>query len=171
MTPSMELDLRQDNQPDADRFSVQNRRCLSGPGLRTFVRIADLWGLNQGQRRLVLGKPPRSTYRTWLKAAREQRDLTLTVDVLMRISATLGIHQALGVLHAEERDGVAWLRGTNRAAPFGGMTPLDVMLDGTLEGLLAVRRFLDAMIGGWRMEPNENDSGFRPYTNADIVMS
>ena len=167
----MDANDPQDHQSDADRHSAANRRRLGGPGMRTFVRITDLWGLDEEQRRFILGLPNPSTYRALLKAAREHRDLELSVDVLMRISAMLGIHGALGVLHAEERDDVAWLQGANNAIPFGGRTPLDLMLDGTLAGLLSVRRLLDALVGGQGTEPKEVDRGFRPYTGADVVMS
>ena len=47
---------------DAHRFKADNRRRLSAPGLRTFLTIADLWGLDERQRLLVLGLPSRSTY-------------------------------------------------------------------------------------------------------------
>ena len=81
---------------DASRFTPTNRRRLSGPGLRTFLAIADLWGLTEEQRRLVLGLPSRSTYHNWVKAVREHGEITLAVDTLHRISAVLGIHQASG---------------------------------------------------------------------------
>ena len=66
------------------------------PALRTFLAIADLWGLTEEQRLLVLGYPSRSTYHNWCKQAREHGAFTLDVDVLTRISAVFGIHQALG---------------------------------------------------------------------------
>ena len=65
MNPMMDADLPQDHQSDADRHSPGNRRRLGGPGLRTFVRIADLWHLDEDQRRLVLGLPDGATYRMW----------------------------------------------------------------------------------------------------------
>ncbi len=46
-------------QLDPLRFAPANRRRLSGPALRTFLAIADLWKLNEGQRRLILGYPSR----------------------------------------------------------------------------------------------------------------
>jgi hypothetical protein len=155
----------------AERFAPGTRRRLSGPGLRTFLTIADLWGLSEGQRLLVLGLPPRSTFYNWAKAVRQHRDVTLDVDVLMRISAVLGIHQALGVLHATEAAGVAWLRTPHQATVFGGRAPLEFITSGTQDGLMIVRRFLDAARGGLYMEPNELDRDFRPYTDADIVFS
>ena len=154
---------------DGDCFSFENRRRLSGPGLRTFVSIADSWGLTEEQRRLVLGMPAKSTCRAWLKAARAQEDITLPANVLMRISAVLGIHQALQVLHRDEQEGVAWLRGLQASAMFGGRTPLALVVDGTLEGPMTVRRFLDALLQGQATEPNAVDLDFRPYTMADIV--
>lgn len=154
---------------DPDRFSPANRRRLSAPGLRTFVTIADLWGLTEEQRRFVLGLPSRSTYHNWVKAVREHRDITLDLDVLTRISAILGIHQALGVLFTTEQDGLAWLRGPHGATVFGGRPPLDLVTSGTQDGLLTVRRFLDAARGGQYMPPNEIDAGFRSYTDADLV--
>ena len=80
------------------QFAPANRKRLSPPALRTFLAIADLWRLTEEQRLLVLGYPSRSTYHNWCKQAREHGAFTLDVDVLARISAVLGIHQALGIL-------------------------------------------------------------------------
>lgn len=156
---------------DVSRFAVANRRRLSAPGLRTFLAIADLWNLDEQQRLLVLGMPSRSTYYNWVKAVREHREITLDVDELTRISAILGIHQALGVLHGSEGAALDWLRTPHGAAPFGGHPPLNLMTSGTQDGLLAVRRFLDAARGGLYMAPNEIDRDFRPYNDGDIVLS
>src|ERR1700742_953666 len=95
---------------DGIRFDPANRRRLSAPALRTFLAIADLWGLSEEQRRLVLGYPSRSTYHNWCRQAREHGAFTLDVDVLTRISAVLGIHQPLGILFPTEQLGVEWLR-------------------------------------------------------------
>lgn len=154
---------------DRDRFAPGNRRRLSAPGLRTFLAIADLWGLNEEERRLILGYPSRSTYHAWAKAAREHRDFTLDADTLMRISAVLGIHQALGVLEESEQAAVEWLRSPNKARVFGGQPPLRFVASGTQDGLMTVRRYLDAARGGLHMEPNEVDADVRPYDDADIA--
>ena len=155
---------------DADRFAPANRRRLSAPGLRAFLAIADLWGLSEEERRLVLGYPSRSTYHGWAKAAREHRDITLDADTLTRISAVLGIHQALGVLEESERAAVAWLRTPNGARVFGGQPPLRLVTGGTQDGLMSVRRHLDAARGGLHMEPNAVDADPRPYEDAEIVL-
>lgn len=154
---------------DSSRFAPANRKRLSAPGFRTFLAIADLWRLNEEERRLVLGYPSRSTYHNWAKLAREHRDFTLDVDTLMRISAVLGIHQALGILYASEQEAVAWLHGQNSATVFGGNRPLALVTSGSLDALLTVRRFLDAARGGIYMAPNALDEAFTAYEEADVV--
>ncbi|MEK1850493.1 MAG: antitoxin Xre/MbcA/ParS toxin-binding domain-containing protein [Phyllobacterium sp.] len=152
-----------------DRFATATRKRLSAPALRTFLAIADLWGLSEEQRLLVLGYPSRSTYHNWAKQAREHGVFTLDVDTLIRISAVLGIHQALGILFPNERAGVAWLRTPHYALVFGGHPPLDILTNGTQDGLMTVRRFLDAARGGIYMQPNTLDEAFTPYDDEDIV--
>jgi len=155
---------------DASRFAPANRRRLSAPALRTFLAIADLWGLTEEQRRLVLGYPSRSTYHGWCRQARAHGNFTLDVDVLTRISAVLGIHQALGILFADEPAGIAWLRGPHNALVFGGQSPIELLTSGTLDALLTVRRFLDGARGGLYMPPNAIDEDFRRYEESDIVL-
>ncbi|MDV4178339.1 MbcA/ParS/Xre antitoxin family protein [Rhizobium brockwellii] len=163
---------REDQGPqrlDMERFAPANRKRLSAPALRTFLAIADLWGLTEEQRLLMLGYPSRSTYHNWAKQAREHGAFTLDVDTLTRISAVLGIHQALGVLFSDERAGVAWLRTPHQALVFSGHPPLDVATNGTQDGLMTVRRFLDGARGGLYMQPNMLDEAFTPYEDTDIV--
>lgn len=154
---------------DATRFAPAQRRTLSSPGLRAFVAIADQWGLTEAQRLLALGMPSQSTYYGWVKAARQHHDITLSVDTLLRISAVLGIHKALRILFPTERESIDWLRGPHTALVFGGRPPIDLVTNGTQDGLLTVRRFLDAACGGLYMPPNAADIDFQPLTDADIV--
>ncbi|MDV3252151.1 MbcA/ParS/Xre antitoxin family protein [Devosia sp. BK] len=153
----------------SDRFSSVNRKRLSGPALRTFLNIAEDWGLSEEQRRLVLGYPSRSTYHNWMRLARDGGAVTLDVDALMRLSALLGVFQALGVLFATKEAGVEWLKGPHLAPVFGGQAPLALITNGSMDGITLVRRFLDAARGGLYMPPNGIDAVFSPTTDADIV--
>src|SRR3546814_13378783 len=65
---------------EADRFAGGNRRRLSGPGMRTFLGIANVWGLSEGDRLRVLGFPGRSTYYGWVSRARAGQDLELSAN-------------------------------------------------------------------------------------------
>lgn len=154
---------------DSSRFAPANRRPRSAPALRTFLAIAALWGLTEEQRLLVLGYPSRSTYYNWCKRAREHGAFTLDVDTLTRISAVFGIHQALGIFFPQERLGVDWLRSPNNEVIFGGHPPLDLVTNGSQDGLLSVRRFLDGTRGGLYMQPNAIDEAFTPYDDTEIV--
>jgi hypothetical protein len=153
-----------------ERFSSEQRRRASGPGMRTFLAIANLWGLAEDQRRMILGMPPRSTFHGWVRAAREHGALRLDLDTLLRISAVLGIHQALGVLFATEQEAIAWLRNPHDAPVFGGQPPLALMTCGTQDGLLSVRRFLDAAGQGLYMPPNSLEGGTEPAYELSIKL-
>ena len=70
-----------------------DRKALSGPALRTFFRIAELWGLSADEQMTLLGVTSRSTFFKWKRA----QDVTLPKDTLERISYILGIYKALQV--------------------------------------------------------------------------
>jgi uncharacterized protein (DUF2384 family) len=93
------------------------------------------------------------------------------VDTLTRLSAVLGIYQALRILHPTEEEGTAWLRRPHAAPVFGGRPPMALLTSGTQDGLLSVRRFLDGARGGVYMPPNAVDAAFTPYTDSDIVLT
>lgn len=144
------------------------RKRVSGPGLRSFKSIADLWQLSERERLVLLGDPPRSTYHSWLKKAREGEALTLPLDTLLRISAILGIHKALGILFLRPDEAMTWLKGAHQGPLFGGQSPLDLMLGGAQDGILTVRRHLDAWRGGLRGAPAPQ-SGIAPVRAEDLV--
>jgi len=155
---------------ELDQFHPANRRRLSALGLRTFLRIADLWGLTEHQRLVVIGYPYRSRYTRWCEQAHRQKQLTLSVDVLTRISAVLGIHQALQILHTDEAHAIEWLRTPCGAIVFGGHQPLELLTSGTQDSLLTVRRFLDSSCEGCSIFPTEFDAGFSGYDDGDIIV-
>ena len=153
----------------ADKFSPKNRRRVSGPAMRTFQAIGDLWRVSETERLRMLGLPSRSTYFGWLKSARDHRDFTLPLDALLRISALLSIHKGLTVKFSREQDGLQWLRTPEAAMPFGRKAPMNLITDGTQEGMILVRRFLDAARGGEASAPNAVDADFMPMTEIDLV--
>lgn len=118
---------------------------MSRAGLRTFLRIAQLWRLSVEEQLTLLGSPARSTYYRWKK----EGAAGLPKDVLERLSYIIGIYKALQVLVPDERAADAWVRRPNDARPFGGRSALDRMLSGQVADLYEVRRYLDAERGGW----------------------
>jgi len=122
-----------------------DRRGLSGPALRTFFRIADLWGLSVDQQMTLLGVSARSTFFKWKK----DPNTVLPKDALERISYILGIYKALQILLPDERAADEWVKRANSAPLFGGRAAIDRMLSGQVADLFVVRQYLDAQRGGW----------------------
>ena len=154
----------------SDRFAPRARERLGAPALRTFAVISERWGLSEAQRLSILGFPGRSTYHYWLAKARGRKRVLLPVDTLLRISAVLGIHKDLRILFARQEDEGAWLKKPHDAPMFGGQPPLSLATNGTQDGLMLVRRYLDAWRGGVFAAPNSVDRDFAPYSDEDIVI-
>jgi uncharacterized protein (DUF2384 family) len=154
----------------SERFSPANRQRLSGPGLRAFLRIARAWGLNERQKRLVLGLPSRSTFHKWAADAEAGRAIKLSVDGLLRISGVLGVYKGLRIIFGDEHDGVQWLRTPNAAPCFGTQPPIELITSGTQDGIMLVRRYLDAWRGGRFAAPAQADFEDQPWDPADVVV-
>ena len=113
--------------------------------MRTFLRIAQRWGLSIDEQMCLLGMMSRSTFYKW----RKEKDPPLPKDTLERISYILGIYAALQILLPNERAADAWVRQPNAAPVFGGSSALERMLAGNVGDLYVVRKYLDAQRGGW----------------------
>ena len=116
---------------------------MSPTAVRLFMRLCDRWRLAVDQRRALLGDISRPTYHNW----RSGRVGTLTRDQLERISLLLGIHKGLKLLFADEASAMRWFTGPNRDLPFGGVSPLERALRGSIDDLFSVRRYIDAWRG------------------------
>ena len=122
-----------------------DRKGLSGPALRTFFRIADLWSLSVDEQMTLLGLTARSTFFKWKK----DPNAVLPKDTLERISYILGIYKALQILLPDKKEADEWVRRPNTASTFGGRSALSRMLSGQVADLFVVRQYLDAQRGGW----------------------
>lgn len=121
------------------------RKDLSGPALRAFFRIAELWGLSVSDQMTLLGVTARSTFFKWKKDA----DVALQKDTIERISYILGIYKALQILLPNEKASDEWIKRSNSTPLFAGRSALDRMLSGHVADLFVVRQYLDAQRGGW----------------------
>ena len=125
--------------------AATDRKGLSGPALRTFFRIAALWGLSVDEQMTLLGVTARSTFFKW----RKNPNTVLPKDALERISYILGIYKALQILLPDMQAADAWIRRPNTAPPFGGRSALGRMMSGQVADMFVVRQYLDAQRGGW----------------------
>ena len=125
-----------------------DRKGLSGPALRTFFRIAELWRLTVEEQMTLLGVTARSTFFKWTK----DPNVVLQEDTLKRISCIVGVYEALQILLPDEEAADEWVRRPNAAPMFSGRSALDRMLSGHVADLFFVRQYLDAQLGGWKSE-------------------
>ena len=134
-----------------DDFGVENVRidltlaecrALTGPALRAFFKIAMRWGLGEAEQAAILGNPSPATLHFW------QANEANAVDepTLIRISNVLGIYKALNTLFSSPEQADSWMRSTNRASLFKGRSAIELILEGRLSDLRAVRRYLDAQM-------------------------
>jgi hypothetical protein len=155
-------------EPVSQTIDAAARRRVSGPALRTFLIIADRYGIAPQDHVALLGEPSASTYRKWVRKAQAKEPLALPLDTLTRISAILGIHKALGILFPNDAEAMIWLTGPHRGDVFGGQAPLETMLEGGFDGILTVRRYLDGWRSGLRGGPGEG-AHFEPVREMDLV--
>tara|TARA_R110002050_G_scaffold253251_1_gene391416 strand:+ start:848 stop:1351 length:504 start_codon:yes stop_codon:yes gene_type:complete len=148
--------------------SSADRKQLSNSGLKAFHCITEGWGLSLKQRCTLLGDPALSTYRRWLVKIAKRETITLSKDTLIRISAILGIHKHLTNLFSEPSEALIWLKGTHNSLVFSALSPLGVMLNGTQDDLLTVRRYLETWPYSADSDP-QLSAAFNPVKPEDIV--
>jgi hypothetical protein len=119
---------------------------MSAAGLRTFLRIAELWQLSLDEQLNLLGGPSRATFFRWKK---DPASAALARDTLERLSYILGIYKSLQILLPDEKSADEWIKKPNAAPLFGGQSALQRMLSGNVADLYIVRQYLDAARGGW----------------------
>lgn len=129
---------------DSTRTLETDGRDLSGPGLRTFFRIAELWELSVREKMTLLGILSRSTFYRWRKTP----NISLPETTLQRISYVLAIYKALQVLLPNEQAANRWIKEPNLSPLFAGKAPLDLVLADQVSGLRVVRQYLDAQLNG-----------------------
>lgn len=67
--------------------------------------------------------------------------------MLERISLVVGIYGALHTLFPDREQADTWIHRTNHAAGFDGRSASELMAEGQLAGLQAVRAYLERQIG------------------------
>jgi hypothetical protein len=166
----MMAERQDDTSPAFTTIARGDAARLSGPGLRSFLAIADAWGLSERERLGALGEPPRSTYYQWVRKARAHGALSLPFDTLLRLSAIIGVYKALAILFQEQSQAMEWLKGPHAGTVFRGAPPLVFIVEGALDGIMAVRRYLDAWRGG-DVGTGALEGSFEPVGEDDIVFA
>ena len=122
---------------------------MTRAGLRAAMRIFAAWNLEDAAASTLLGGVGLSTLRRWRRDLETGHEAKIDVrrDLTDRLSLILGIYKALQILFPSTAQADAWVSRKNSNPIFGGRSALDVMLDGGMDDLYRVRRFLDAQRG------------------------
>jgi Protein of unknown function (DUF2384) len=125
----------------ATNAKLIDRKDLTGPALRTFFRIADVWGLKEQEQMRILGLDSRSTFQSWKRGA----VAAIPKDALERISYIMGIYKGLQILLPKTAN--EWVRKPNKASIFGGRPAVERLTSGNVADLYVVRQYVDAQRG------------------------
>lgn len=121
--------------------TVTELEALTGPALRTFFNIAEVWKLRESQQMRILGIDSRSTLQNWKCGL----VTSISRDTLERISYIFGIYKRLHILLPTTAD--EWVHKPNSAPLFGGRTALDRLASGNVADLYLVRQYIDGQRG------------------------
>jgi uncharacterized protein (DUF2384 family) len=110
--------------------------------LSAFRKVASTLGLTLREQATVLGVS-RATVAGWKVAPGSDPD---NRD---RMALFVGIFALAGQAFPDERGAEGWLRRRNTAALFGGMPPLDLIIQGRFESLLRTHDHLQACLRIW----------------------
>jgi uncharacterized protein (DUF2384 family) len=121
---------------------------------RIIIGILDSWGLSDSQQLVVLGLPDG----TPVRAVRRYRDQTALPDdegVMQRVEHVAGIAEALRTTFPRNANmGPQWMREPHRR--FDRRSPLQIIVEGGLSGLIAVRAHLDCAFAWQKSESTAN---------------
>lgn len=117
-------------------------REMAGPGLRTFFRICEKWGVSPERQVLILGCRDGTILDAWQRGDYAE----VSDDVLIRISYVLGIYRALHTIFPDARNADSWVTAPNSAPIFAGRSAIDMIVEGGGGGLASVRSYLEAQV-------------------------
>ena len=111
--------------------------------LKAYSRLARAWGLSEHEASGLLGMPEP----VWSTPQEPGDAPSLTEDQLLRLSAVLGIYEALE-LYFSKPLARTWMTRPNTGPLFLGARPVDMAIKGGLEQILEIRKYLNACLAG-----------------------
>lgn len=113
---------------------------LSETALKSFFKLADLWGLEDRDKRVLLGNPSEERFDQWNSGDYSE---PASSEAPERISHLLGIHASLKSLFRTQT-AYTWIQKPNTADFLNGESALSHMLKGGIQPLRDVHHFLES---------------------------
>jgi len=117
------------------------------------ISLLNNWGVEDKDKITLLGLPKETRVRS-LQRYHHGTPLPDDEDIYTRVEHLLGIEQSLGLANPlNERAGVLWLYRRNRR--FQGRTPIALMIEEGLAGIVRVRREIDCSFD-WYLDEQQS---------------
>lgn len=127
---------------DTAKMKLDTER-FSKVAMRTYGRISEAWKLSNVVAAPLIGV----SLSTWDGIKTEDWDGRLEPEQLMRISAVIGLYEAL---HRYFSEPIAnqWVSIENTGQSFGGHKPINIMVDGGYPAIIKIRNYVEALLCG-----------------------
>ncbi|PWE48204.1 DUF2384 domain-containing protein [Thioclava sp. NG1] len=122
---------------------TQDPAKIAAVALKAYARIVASWDLSEKK---AAGLADMSESE-WTRAKARDFASELTRDQLLRLSAAVGIYEALE-LYFSEPLARSWFTQPNTGHLFGGRRPIETAIEGGLPQILAIRTYLDGLLQG-----------------------
>ena len=106
---------------------------------RTMVNPFRFWQLEDSEACALLGGMSKRAWTRWKEGMIDHPE-RIHNELRRRMAILIGVHVGLCGLFAEPECGYAWVRSPNKTLK--GKTPLDIMMQGKIEDLIRVHRWL-----------------------------
>lgn len=107
-----------------------------------YALIVEAWKLGDSDAERLLDVDSK----TWMRIKSGKWNGLLDREQLMRISAIIGLHEALHSCFNEELAN-RWVKRPNTGPMFSGRKPLDVMIEDGLPTMIKARDYMGALLG------------------------
>jgi hypothetical protein len=125
------------------RFDAAEIAALSAPAARALPRLAALWRLDPATAANLLALTPGE----WRQIASADDPGALSQEQLTRASLLIGIFHDTRLLFGKvAADG--FIHRPLADGPQSGVTPLEIMQQGGVDGMMRIRRYLAALLMG-----------------------
>lgn len=111
--------------------------------IKAVVRATEAWKLTNAEAAALFDVAPT----TWSRMKAGTFRGALDHDKLTRASLIVGLYKGLRLLFNGPLT-FGWPKTANKGPGFSGRTPVQVMIEGGIPAMLAVRRHIDALRGG-----------------------
>lgn len=139
------------SEPATDQaLSLEDRNSLT----KAIMNILDTWGMQAAEQVAILDLPEKTPKRM-LRRYRDDTPFPDTPEVMRRLEHIIGIADALRTTYPHNPQmGSIWMRRSNNR--FQNKSPLQLIRDEGLDGILKIRTHLDCSFDWFEYKPSQN---------------